>query len=215
MPPSSPSRLDHAESKVADRRPRIFQGDEGRLGDVQGQAAGHRLRRPGILRSRRAARRASSTRSSLREGDPDFAWQMPADEWDAISLNYTSGTTGDPKGVVYHHRGAYLLALGQRHHLRHGQASGLSVDAADVPLQRLVLSLDVVDRRRHPCLPARGARGADLRRHRDAQGHASVRRADRDVDAAQRRRRTRSSRCRMSSSSSPPPRRRRKRCWRR
>ena len=47
----------------------------------------------------------------LREGDADFAWPMPADEWDAISLNYTSGTTGDPKGVVYHHRGAYLLAL--------------------------------------------------------------------------------------------------------
>jgi fatty-acyl-CoA synthase len=48
----------------------------------------------------------------LGEGDADFAWQMPDDEWDAISLNYTSGTTGDPKGVVYHHRGAYLLALG-------------------------------------------------------------------------------------------------------
>jgi fatty-acyl-CoA synthase len=48
----------------------------------------------------------------LAEGDPDFAWKMPDDEWDAISLNYTSGTTGDPKGVVYHHRGAYLLALG-------------------------------------------------------------------------------------------------------
>jgi len=47
----------------------------------------------------------------LREGDPDFAWLMPRDEWDAISLNYTSGTTGDPKGVVYHHRGAYLLAM--------------------------------------------------------------------------------------------------------
>ena len=47
----------------------------------------------------------------LRGGDPDFAWLMPADEWDAISLNYTSGTTGDPKGVVYHHRGAYLLAM--------------------------------------------------------------------------------------------------------
>lgn len=45
-------------------------------------------------------------------GDPDFAWQMPGDEWDAITLNYTSGTTGDPKGVVYHHRGAYLLAIG-------------------------------------------------------------------------------------------------------
>jgi fatty-acyl-CoA synthase len=48
----------------------------------------------------------------LREGDGEFAWLMPNDEWDAISLNYTSGTTGDPKGVVYHHRGAYLLALG-------------------------------------------------------------------------------------------------------
>jgi fatty-acyl-CoA synthase len=48
----------------------------------------------------------------LAGGDPDFAWRMPPDEWDAIALNYTSGTTGDPKGVVYHHRGAYLLALG-------------------------------------------------------------------------------------------------------
>jgi fatty-acyl-CoA synthase len=47
----------------------------------------------------------------LRDGDPNFAWQMPNDEWDAITLNYTSGTTGDPKGVVYHHRGAYLLAV--------------------------------------------------------------------------------------------------------
>ncbi|MDI3470615.1 MAG: 3-methylmercaptopropionyl-CoA ligase of DmdB1 type [Pseudolabrys sp.] len=46
------------------------------------------------------------------QGDPDFAWSMPDDEWDAITLNYTSGTTGDPKGVVYHHRGAYLLATG-------------------------------------------------------------------------------------------------------
>jgi fatty-acyl-CoA synthase len=45
-------------------------------------------------------------------GDPAFAWTMPHDEWDAIALNYTSGTTGDPKGVVYHHRGAYLLAIG-------------------------------------------------------------------------------------------------------
>ncbi|MDP1909242.1 MAG: AMP-binding protein, partial [Hyphomicrobium sp.] len=44
----------------------------------------------------------------LAGGDPDYAWQPPADEWMAISLNYTSGTTGNPKGVVYHHRGAYL-----------------------------------------------------------------------------------------------------------
>ncbi len=48
----------------------------------------------------------------LAAGDPEADWALPADEWDAISLNYTSGTTGDPKGVVYHHRGAALLALG-------------------------------------------------------------------------------------------------------
>lgn len=46
----------------------------------------------------------------LDSGDPGFQWLMPEDEWDAISLNYTSGTTGNPKGVVYHHRGAYLNA---------------------------------------------------------------------------------------------------------
>ena len=44
-------------------------------------------------------------------GDPEYAWQPPGDEWDAISLSYTSGTTGNPKGVVYHHRGAYMNAL--------------------------------------------------------------------------------------------------------
>jgi fatty-acyl-CoA synthase len=48
----------------------------------------------------------------LAEGDPSFAWALPDDEWDAIALNYTSGTTGRPKGVVYHHRGAQLLATG-------------------------------------------------------------------------------------------------------
>jgi fatty-acyl-CoA synthase len=45
-------------------------------------------------------------------GDPAFDWLRPENEWDAITLNYTSGTTGNPKGVVYHHRGAYLLAIG-------------------------------------------------------------------------------------------------------
>jgi fatty-acyl-CoA synthase len=44
-------------------------------------------------------------------GDPSFAWSLPADEWDAIALNYTSGTTGNPKGVVYHHRGAATNAI--------------------------------------------------------------------------------------------------------
>jgi fatty-acyl-CoA synthase len=48
----------------------------------------------------------------LAGGDAGAAWSLPDDEWDAIALNYTSGTTGNPKGVVYHHRGAYLNALG-------------------------------------------------------------------------------------------------------
>src|SRR5471032_2517125 len=48
----------------------------------------------------------------LKSGDPDFAWRMPDEEWDAIALNYTSGTTGNPKGVVYHHRGAALMCYG-------------------------------------------------------------------------------------------------------
>ncbi|WP_424927924.1 acyl-CoA synthetase [Amaricoccus tamworthensis] len=48
----------------------------------------------------------------LETGDADFPWAVPEDEWDAISVNYTSGTTGNPKGVVYHHRGAFMNAIG-------------------------------------------------------------------------------------------------------
>ena len=54
-------------------------------------------------------------------GDPDFAWSLPDDEWDAISLNYTSGTTGNPKGVVYHHRGAALMAYSNTIHAGMGK----------------------------------------------------------------------------------------------
>jgi fatty-acyl-CoA synthase len=62
--------------------------------------------------------------SFLAEGDPDFDWTMPEDEWDAISLNYTSGTTGNPKGVVCHHRGAALM----------GYANTLACRMADRPV---------------------------------------------------------------------------------
>ena len=48
----------------------------------------------------------------LAAGDPNFAWVMPEDEWESLALNFTSGTTGRPKGVVYHHRGAYLMTMG-------------------------------------------------------------------------------------------------------
>ena len=57
------------------------------------------------------------------QGDPDFSWSMPDDEWDAISLNYTSGTTGNPKGVVYHHRGAALMAYANTIHAGMGKHS--------------------------------------------------------------------------------------------
>jgi fatty-acyl-CoA synthase len=80
---------------------------------------------------------------------------MPRDEWDAITLNYTSGTTGRPKGVVYHHRGAQLLATGNVLSAGMGRHPGLPLDVADVPLQRLVLPLDGLRRGRHPRLPAR------------------------------------------------------------
>ncbi|SHF34998.1 fatty-acyl-CoA synthase [Loktanella atrilutea] len=50
----------------------------------------------------------------LAGGDPAFAWIMPQDEWESLALNYTSGTTGRPKGVVYHHRGAYLATMGNQ-----------------------------------------------------------------------------------------------------
>ena len=59
----------------------------------------------------------------IKDGDPDFAWAMPDDEWDAIALNYTSGTTGDPKGVVYHHRGALPARDRQRADRRDGPST--------------------------------------------------------------------------------------------
>jgi fatty-acyl-CoA synthase len=48
----------------------------------------------------------------LAEGDPEAPWSLPEDEWETIALNYTSGTSGKPKGVLYHHRGSYLMSLG-------------------------------------------------------------------------------------------------------
>ncbi|MDX1467190.1 MAG: acyl-CoA synthetase, partial [Halomonas sp.] len=64
----------------------LFEGEARRIGEVEYEAL-------------------------LAEGDPEYAYLLPQDEWQAISLNYTSGTTGKPKGVVYHHRGAYLNAV--------------------------------------------------------------------------------------------------------
>ncbi|MEM7631560.1 MAG: AMP-binding protein [Pseudomonadota bacterium] len=59
-----------------------------------------------------ASGRHGTYEDMLAGADPSYAWVMPADEWESLALNYTSGTTGRPKGVVYHHRGAYLMTMG-------------------------------------------------------------------------------------------------------
>ena len=144
----------------------------------------------------------------LAPGDPDFAWRMPTDEWNAITLNYTSGTTGNPKGVVYHHRGAALMCYANALATGMSAASGLSVDAADVSLQWLVLSLVDLRRRRHPCLPSLGAGQADLRRHRRPQGDASLRRALRHgrlLNATEDDKRPFDHRVAFNHAAAPPP----------
>ena len=151
----------------------------------------------------------------LKSGDPDFAWKMPDDEWDAIALNYTSGTTGNPKGVVYHHRGAALMCYGNVLAGTMVRASGAAVDPAHVPLQWLVHALVAVGGGGHPCLPALGAGGRDLRRAGRAWRHPSVRRADRDVAPWSMPATPSAKAFRRKCASWPPPRRRRKACWRR
>ena len=122
----------------------------------------------------------------LAEGDPEFAWAPPADEWDAISLNYTSGTTGNPKGVVYHHRGAYLNAL--------SNIIDWSMPRHAVYLWTLPLFhcngwcfawTMAANAGTNVCLRRVEAQG-DLRRDPRAQGHALLRRADRAFAAHQR-----------------------------
>ena len=156
--------LDHGEAKVLITDTRIrADGRAQRSSCVKTQPAGHRRRRSAgsaaascSANRLRDVPRARATRTS--------PGSCPADEWDAIALNYTSGTTGNPKGVVYHHRGAYLNALSQHPRLGHAAPLGVPVDAADVPLQRLVLSVDHGGERRHQRLPAQGRGGGDLRR---------------------------------------------------
>ncbi|WP_026381404.1 acyl-CoA synthetase [Afifella pfennigii] len=110
-------QLDHAEAKavIVDRefaavmgealaqakvKPLIVDFDDPDYGPASGEA-------PPFPKGERIG--SLEWAELLAEGDADFDWAMPQDEWDAISLNYTSGTTGNPKGVVYHHRGAALM----------------------------------------------------------------------------------------------------------
>ena len=111
---------------------------------------------------------------------------MPRDEWEPIALNYTSGTTGNPKGVVYHHRGAFLNAI--------GNAITFGLDRHSVYLWTLPMfhcngwtypwAVTAVAGT-HVCL-RRVDPGADLRGDRRASGHPSLRRADRPEPARAR-----------------------------
>ena len=109
----------------------------------------------------------------LAGGDPGFAELAPTDEWDAIALNYTSGTTGNPKGRRLSPSRRLSERARQRPGLGHAAAPDLSVDPADVPLQRLVLSVDDHGAGRNPCLPAagRGRRRSTRRSRRDGVTH--------------------------------------------
>jgi fatty-acyl-CoA synthase len=86
-----------AEAAIAE-----MDGDGPALIEVPDDAAGHP-----------ASGRHPLYEDVLAGANPDFEWLLPRDEWESLALNYTSGTTGRPKGVVYHHRGAYLNAMGQ------------------------------------------------------------------------------------------------------
>ncbi len=108
-------QLDHVQSRVviADREFMALMRDALALSSTRASV------RPVVVQyddpefdGETAAVEATDYEALLADGDPAFAWSAPQDEWDAISINYTSGTTGDPKGVVCHHRGAYLLAQG-------------------------------------------------------------------------------------------------------
>jgi fatty-acyl-CoA synthase len=102
--------LDHGEASV-------FMVDQ-ELADVGAEAFRIAEAKPVIVDIKDATQGDADSIGALTyeelvaEGDADAEWYLPDDEWDAIALNYTSGTTGNPKGVVYHHRGAYLNAIG-------------------------------------------------------------------------------------------------------
>ena len=93
--------VDSALLGLAETAIALMEGDGPRLIEVVDTEAGFT-----------ASGRYETYEALLAGGDPEAAWIRPEDEWESLALNYTSGTTGRPKGVVYHHRGAYLLAMG-------------------------------------------------------------------------------------------------------
>ena len=104
--------LDHGEAKAVIVDPEFAAVMQKAIGLRQGKRPLLVIDAEDALFTGQAQRIGSSTYEAfLATGDPSFAWELPGDEWDAIALNYTSGTTGNPKGVVYHHRGAAINAI--------------------------------------------------------------------------------------------------------
>ena len=122
----------------------------------------------------------------LAEGDPEFEPLYPADEWQAIALGYTSGTTGRPKGVVTHHRGAYLNAIGDILVWNMGLKPTYLWTLPMFHCNGWCFPWAVALQGGHAGLPAPGRGGGDLRRDRRAQGDPSVRRAGGHGHADQR-----------------------------
>ena len=127
--------------------------------------------------------------AAVAAGDPGFVARPPGDEWDAIALSYTSGTTGNPKGVVTHHRGAYLNAVSN---ILAGNLGQHPVYLWTLPMFHCngwCFPWTIAAVSRHQCLPAQGRSRKDLRTDPEARRHPHVRRADRLQHADQRARR--------------------------
>ena len=135
----------------------------------------------------------------LASGDPQFRWRMPEDEWEAISLNYTSGTTGNPKGVVYSHRGAALMCY----------ANALAANLGKHPVYLWTLPMFHCN---GWCFPwtLSAVAGAHLPSTRSRTCAAPLS----SCPPCSMPGRRRSGRCTTGSNSSPPPRRRPRPCWR-
>ena len=169
----------------ADHGPRVLQAGKGGACARQGETAGDRLRRPRIQRRGRAAGH-DRIRGFHRGGRSRLCMENARRRVGRDHAQLHVGHDRRPQGRGLSPPRRLSPRHRQRAHRQPGQALRLSLDPADVPLQRLVLPVDDLGGRRHACLPAPGARAGDVRRHRRSQGHASLRRADRDGDLAQR-----------------------------
>ncbi len=104
--------FEHGGAKVVLADSQFIELAEEAIGRMQGPAPAL-IEVPDVQAGFPASGRHPCYEDVIGNADHDFSWIMPKDEWESIALNYTSGTTGRPKGVVYHHRGAYLNAMGQ------------------------------------------------------------------------------------------------------